>query len=129
MSDDEKNVALDPEVEKNLPAPLADAIRSGSIDAKIIEHSHDADEAMKAFMSHEGQVITIDEETNRRLLRIIDWHIIPVKLASVPRGGILNADGMLTGDVRCLWLELPRQDNHLVCQRDGHPERYRPYRR
>ncbi|KAK3671796.1 Allantoate permease [Recurvomyces mirabilis] len=78
MADEEKQTYLDPNVEKELPSPLADAIRSGSVDKKILEHSHDADEALKAFQSHPGQVIHIDEATNKRLLRIIDWHLIPV---------------------------------------------------
>ncbi|EMC95848.1 hypothetical protein BAUCODRAFT_506279 [Baudoinia panamericana UAMH 10762] len=33
---------------------------------------------MKAFEGHQGEVIHIDEATNRRLLRIIDWHLIPI---------------------------------------------------
>ncbi|GAB7355398.1 hypothetical protein MBLNU459_g5917t1 [Dothideomycetes sp. NU459] len=73
-----EKVQLDPDVEKNLPSPLADAIRSGSISKGILEHSHDADEAMKAFMSHQGTVIEIDEATNRRLLRKIDWNLMPI---------------------------------------------------
>lgn len=48
------------------------------VDATILKHAHDADEAMKAFEGTEGQVITIDEATNRRLLRIIDWHMMPL---------------------------------------------------
>ena len=43
---------------------------------KIIAHSHDADEAMKAFTT--GEIIEIDAETNKRLLRIIDWHLMPI---------------------------------------------------
>ncbi|EXJ56793.1 hypothetical protein A1O7_07137 [Cladophialophora yegresii CBS 114405] len=43
---------------------------------KILEHSSDADEAMKAFAN--GEVVQIDEATNRRLLRIIDWHLMPL---------------------------------------------------
>lgn len=78
MSDEKGSPHLDPELEKDLPKPLADAIRSGSVDAKIIAHSHDADEALKAFASHPGQVIHIDEATNKRLLRKIDWNLIPV---------------------------------------------------
>lgn len=69
---------IDPDIEKNLPDPLADAIRNGSISKGILEHSHDADEAMKAFMSHQGTVIEIDEATNRRLLRKIDWNLMPI---------------------------------------------------
>lgn len=42
----------------------------------ILAHSHDADEAMKAFAS--GEVVEIDAATNRRLLRIIDWHLMPL---------------------------------------------------
>jgi MFS transporter, ACS family, allantoate permease len=79
MADPEKSPpVLDPEVEKELPAPLAEAIRSGSVPENILKHSHDADEAMKAFQSHQGEVIEIDEATNKRLLRRIDWNLMPV---------------------------------------------------
>lgn len=66
------------DVEKNLPAPLDDAIRNGSVDKSILQHAGDADEALKAFMSHQGQVIELDEATNKRLLRKIDWNLMPV---------------------------------------------------
>ncbi|KAF2770399.1 putative MFS allantoate transporter [Teratosphaeria nubilosa] len=69
---------LDPEVEKQLPGPIADAIRSGSVPANVLKHSHDADAALKAFAGHEGQIIELDEATNRKLLRRIDWHLMPV---------------------------------------------------
>ncbi|KAK4893750.1 Allantoate permease [Elasticomyces elasticus] len=79
MSDyDEKKIDLDVDVEAKLPKPLADAIRSGSVPEAILKHSHDADEAMKAFEGHAGQVIHIDEATNKRLLRLIDWNLIPI---------------------------------------------------
>ncbi|KAK3641940.1 Allantoate permease [Elasticomyces elasticus] len=78
MSDyDEKKIDLDPDVEAKMPKPLADAIRSGSVPEAILKHSHDADEAMKAFEGHAGQIIHIDEATNKRLLRRIDWNLIP----------------------------------------------------
>lgn len=77
-SDMEKDFDLDPEVEKKLPAPLANAIRSGSVPENILKHANDADEAMKVFKGHEGQVIEIDEATNRRLVRKIDWNLMPV---------------------------------------------------
>lgn len=38
--------------------------------------AHDADEAMKAFT--EGDVEVIDEATSKRLLRTIDFNIMPV---------------------------------------------------
>lgn len=48
----------------------------------------DADEAMKALAGTDGQTIEIDEETNKRLLRTIDWHLIPLMC-------IINAMGIL----------------------------------
>ena len=78
MSDIEEKKSLDPEVEKQLPAPLATAIKDGKVPEAILKHSHDADEAMKAFAGHEGEVIEIDEATNKRILRRIDWNLIPV---------------------------------------------------
>lgn len=74
---------------ENKEAALVDAIannksgetRNASVVAEtILKHSHDADAAFQAFAGHEGQVIQIDEETNKRLLRIIDWHLMPVRL-------------------------------------------------
>ncbi|KAF2720976.1 membrane transporter [Polychaeton citri CBS 116435] len=44
----------------------------------IAQHSHDADDAMQAFAGRAGEVIEIDEATNQRLLRRIDWNLMPV---------------------------------------------------
>jgi hypothetical protein len=60
---------VDPEKRASLPTASKSAQR-------ILAHSHDADEAMKAFEA--GEVIEIDEATNKRLLRIIDWHLLPL---------------------------------------------------
>jgi hypothetical protein len=71
------------DVEKSEPIPgiTEDSIREGKVVPKeVLKHSHDADEAMKAFMNYQGEVIHIDEETNRRLLRKIDWNLMPVSL-------------------------------------------------
>lgn len=46
--------------------------------ARVLKHANDADEAMKAFVGREGEVIHIDEATNKRLLRIIDWNLMPL---------------------------------------------------
>ena len=43
---------------------------------KILKHSSDADEALKAFAN--GEKFEIDAATNKRLLRIIDWHLMPL---------------------------------------------------
>lgn len=80
LPDYEEKVPEHHDIDPNLPQPLADAIRNGSVSETILKHSHDADEAMKAFLGHEGEVIQIDEATNRRLLRRIDWNLMPVSI-------------------------------------------------
>jgi hypothetical protein len=55
-------------------------IEHGNENADInsyITHLPDADEAMKAFSDCPGQIV-IDEATNKRLLRRIDLHLMPV---------------------------------------------------
>lgn len=51
---------------------------SKHIDPTLEKHAHDADEAMKAFDDLHGEAIELDEATNRRLLRTIDWHMMPI---------------------------------------------------
>jgi len=83
MPDTEKS-AIPFDAEKDLPGPLADAIRNGSVDKSILQHAGDGDEALKAFMSHPGEVIELDEATNKRLLRKIDWNLMPVRFYDIP---------------------------------------------
>lgn len=64
--------------EKALSHPHTDAARQGSVPEKIIKHAHDADEAMKAFEGLAGEVIELDEATNKRLLSKIDWNLMPI---------------------------------------------------
>jgi ACS family allantoate permease-like MFS transporter len=63
------------------PTPAAD-VDIGSVEKhphnKMLQHSHDADEALKAFSGLEGESIEVDEATNKRLLRIIDRHMMPL---------------------------------------------------
>ncbi|KAJ5984599.1 MFS allantoate transporter [Penicillium waksmanii] len=49
-----------------------------NVDPTLVKHANDADEAMKVFEHMQGEAIELDEATNRRLLRKIDWHIMPV---------------------------------------------------
>lgn len=49
-----------------------------NVPTEILKHHQDADEAMKAFEGHEGDMIELDESTTRRLLRVIDRNILPV---------------------------------------------------
>lgn len=53
--------------------------------ARILKHSNDADEALKAFQGSQGTVIELDEATNRRLLRKIDLNLMPVGAMQNPK--------------------------------------------
>ena len=66
--------------EKRAPSPvdIDEARRSSHVPEAIVKHSHDADEALKAFSGLEGDVIEIDEATNKRLIRRIDWNLMPL---------------------------------------------------
>lgn len=73
-SDPEKLIINGREVS---PPPTFTTERKTSADVeKVIAHSHDADEAMKAFTT--GEIIEVDEATNKRLLRTIDLHLMPI---------------------------------------------------
>lgn len=69
----EEKLASYPNVEQN----LGDS-KDGAPPAQVLEHATDADEAMKAFEGHDGELLVIDKATNRRLLRKIDLNILPV---------------------------------------------------
>lgn len=64
------------EKESAVDAPPPEMVQH--IDDKILKHSHDADAAMKAFEGYEGQTLELSEETNKRLLRKIDLHLMPI---------------------------------------------------
>lgn len=57
--------------------------KDGVPPAQVLNHANDADEAMKAFEGHDGELLILDEATNQRLLRKIDLNILP---ACVARG-------------------------------------------
>ena len=63
------------------PSPVDLSEKRGSIAStkegrRILAHSHDADEAMKAFAN--GEIVEVSEADNKRLLRIIDSHLLPI---------------------------------------------------
>ena len=64
-----------PDVEK---IPVDD--EDGAPPAQVLNHANDADEAMKAFEGHDGELLVLDEATNKRLLRKIDQNILPVSV-------------------------------------------------
>ena len=73
--DVDEKIALPPSyIEKEtIGATIADTRQTG-----MAKHVQDADEAMKAFQTEDGEIIVLDESTNRRLLRKIDYMILPV---------------------------------------------------
>jgi len=82
MADPEKmhDVSLsDPE--KNGLA-LSPNITYSEGEAKNMRYKHadpqDGDEALKAFMGHEGEIIVLTPEAERKLLRKIDFNLMPV---------------------------------------------------
>ena len=73
----EKESSSPPYLEKE-PIALEDG---AAPPGQVLKHSHDADEAMKAFA--DGEIEVLDEATNRRLLRKIDLHIMPVRQLTI----------------------------------------------
>lgn len=92
MADEKVLDVFSPEVEKQ-----TSPIDNGGPPSKVLKHSHDADEAMKAFEGHDGEVLIMDEATNKRLLRKIDFNIMPllcVIYGTLPGQPLLSARDM-----------------------------------
>ncbi|PSK56930.1 hypothetical protein B9Z65_6554 [Elsinoe australis] len=61
------------------PADIRSASpEEGEVTEKSYAGSDDEDEAMKAMRAFGGEPIEIDEATNERLLKKIDWHLMPI---------------------------------------------------
>ncbi|EEP75976.1 predicted protein [Uncinocarpus reesii 1704] len=45
---------------------------------KILKPSRDADEALQAFADTDGEQLELTEEASKKLLRTIDWHLLPL---------------------------------------------------
>ncbi|KAJ5788192.1 Major facilitator superfamily domain general substrate transporter [Penicillium paradoxum] len=73
MASEEKDSRMSSGIDNGI-----DVEKSKYVDPKMEKHSHDADEAMKAISALQGETIELDEATNRRLLSIIDWHMMPI---------------------------------------------------
>lgn len=73
MAAEEKSIGLSSRVDNGL-----DVDRLKNVDPTIEKHAHDADEALNVLGDLQGETIELDEATNRRLLRIIDWHMMPI---------------------------------------------------
>ncbi len=59
-------------------------IENAHVHARVVSSEHvrkydeNDDRAMKAFAEYDGEPLVMDEATNKRLLRTIDWHIMPI---------------------------------------------------
>lgn len=69
MAEEEKTVGM---------SSAVDFAEAKNVDPTLEKHAYDADEAMKAFDELQGDTIELDESTSRRLLRSIDWHMMPI---------------------------------------------------
>ena len=101
MASEKTVIPLD--VEKETISPQVTA----TVPEQVLEHANDADEAMKAFAGHEGEMLVLDEATNKRLLRKIDLNLMPVYLP--PLYWIWrpdDADSFGTAPLCHLWSEL-----------------------
>lgn len=79
MEKERDNPGYDAEDASSHEKPSEGTVRKSSmVPDAILKHSHDEDEAMKAFAESAGVSLEIDEGTNKRLRRLIDWHLIPI---------------------------------------------------
>lgn len=105
----EEKVIEYPHEEKETVTPTEienGTVRSGSgPPERVLKHAHDADEAMKAFEGHEGEVLVLDGATNKRLLSRIDWNIMPVRYER--KQSIHYTTNDLVASVRNLRPQLP----------------------
>jgi len=62
----------------NLEKKLISAEDIDKVSEKVLKHAHNADKVMKAFISHEGEVIQLNKATNKRLLHKIAMNLMPV---------------------------------------------------
>ena len=71
-SDDIKKKSHD--LERNI------TLQEGELQNPILKHvdPDDGDEALKAFAGHDGEVIVMTLEMEKKLLRKIDWNLMPV---------------------------------------------------
>jgi ACS family allantoate permease-like MFS transporter len=75
---DDKTDRSSADAEKGMDLAPKETMREGDI--VILKHAdpNDADEAMKAFIGHEGETIVMTPEMERKLLRKIDFNLMPV---------------------------------------------------
>ena len=53
-------------------------ISEKQVNDTLKQHAHDEDEAMQAVDEMNGDLVEVDEQTSKRLLRTIDNHLMPI---------------------------------------------------
>ncbi|KAF2258116.1 membrane transporter [Lojkania enalia] len=97
------------DAEKETVTELLESSKIG-VQEKILKHSHDADAAMKAFEQYDGQSLELTPETNKRLLRKIDLHLMPILCVIY---GLNYLDKTTLSYASIMGLKLPPSDNKL----------------
>ncbi|KAF2197459.1 membrane transporter [Delitschia confertaspora ATCC 74209] len=90
-----------------------------AVPEKLLKHANDADAALKAFESMEGQALEMTEETRKKLLRKIDWHLMPIMCLVY---GLNYLDKTTLSYASVMGLRLPPSENKLRSgiNLDGH---------
>jgi ACS family allantoate permease-like MFS transporter len=69
------------DLEKNQhPLEEKTTLGEGELQDPMFKHAdpNDGDEALKAFAGHDGEMIVMTPEMEKKLLRKIDWNLMPV---------------------------------------------------
>ena len=92
------------DVEKESISPSITAARNESATPgeTLKETTRDVDEALKALAAYQGQAVQIDEETSKRLLRKIDWNLMPVCSSKIESVVIKILTSMLSFFAWCM---------------------------
>ncbi|KAF2705214.1 MFS general substrate transporter [Pleomassaria siparia CBS 279.74] len=103
--DMEKDAAISNDASHSPPIMMKKGVAT-----KLLEHSHDADAAMKAFEGMHGQVVELTEEKSKALLRKIDMHLMPIMCIVY---GLNYLDKTTLSYASVMGLKLPHSDNKL----------------
>ena len=68
------------------------------VNTTLEKHAYDQDEAMKAVDEMSGDLVEVDEQTSKRLLRTIDRHLMPIMC-------MVYAMNFLDSMLQTLWTE------------------------
>ena len=78
QSVDEAKHATSEKVTVNVNVEKEAVEEEAAVHETLEKHAHDQDEAMKAVDEMNGELVEVDEQTSKRLLRTIDRHLMPI---------------------------------------------------